>query len=58
MKRLRKDERKASSGQYAAKMFMMLNAYLHIAISLTGYEIWHSANSTLQIFNFRHFNLL
>ncbi len=31
MKKLRKVERKASSSHYAAKRFMVLNAYLQIA---------------------------
>jgi len=41
MKKLRKDERKASSRQYAAKRFMVLNVYLQIAyyLQVTRYDI-------------------
>ena len=41
MKKLRKDERKASSRQYAAKRFMVLNVYLQIAyyLQVTRYGI-------------------
>jgi len=51
MKKLRKDERKASSRQYAAKRFMVLNAYLQIA-----YYLRPMRDGILQIFYFRHFS--
>jgi len=41
MKKRRKDERKTNSRQYAAKRFMVLNAYLQIAyyLQITRYGI-------------------
>jgi len=41
MKKRRKDERKTNSREYAAKRFMLLNAYLQIAyyLQITRYGI-------------------
>ena len=51
MKKLRKDERELSSRQYAAKRFMVLNAYLQIA-----YYLRPIRDRILQIFYFSHFS--